>query len=119
MALRMSALREEITYVLHLESESGIDDYGNPLDIPSEPVTIPAAVAPLGGGGRLGAIELLVGRDTRISTYQITVGPDAMIDGLATFTWRGRAMEVVGEPLAFSSNGTVHHYEFGAKEILG
>src|ERR1044072_1289594 len=115
MAIRMAALREEITYTLYEEGESGINDYGDPIMEAQTPVTIPAAVQPLGGGGRLGAVELLIGRDTRIERYVVTVGPDAAIDGRATFTWRGRAMEVIGEPLAFSSNGTGHQYEVGAR----
>lgn len=89
-----------------------IDRYGNPVYTEESGVELPAAVQPLA------ATEDEVNRDTRIQRYHIIVGPDTALDGLTRVEWRGRSLQVIGEPLAFGARGEVHHYEFDAREVV-
>lgn len=89
------------------------DDYGNPTMVDSASADFPASVTPLD------ATEEEILRDTRIQRYWIIVNPDATVTGFSRITWRGKNMEVLGEPKVFTTPAGVHHYEFEAREILG
>lgn len=111
MSIRVGALRESIT--IFNRANSGTDRYGNPVLVEGTGVVVPAAVM------ALDATETEISEDRRITRYRVTVAPGVVLTGVARISWRGRSLEVVGEPKQHSANGNVHQQEFEVREILG
>lgn len=125
--IRAAALLERVTLegrFLPDLSESGyywdesgaeelVDRYGNPIVQLETGVEVACAVQVIV------ATEEEIRRNTRIQRYRFFVAPDAPVDGLTGCTWRGRSLEVIGEPLMYTMRGREHHYEFEAREIQG
>lgn len=111
MSIRVGALRETIT--IFNRANSGTDRYGNPVLVEGTGVAVPAAVMPLD------ATEQEIAEDRRVQRYRVTVAPDVALTGLARIAWRGRSLEVIGEPIAYSAHGNVHQQEFEVREVLG
>ena len=107
-------LRDRVT--VNYRTETGpVTPYGDPTM--EEALTVedvPAMVWPSGIPD-----ELLVGRDTRISIYNVILAPNVTIDGLSSIEWNGITMEVMGEPQMFMARGKEHHYEIKMRDIRG
>lgn len=109
--IRAGALRETVVLVARTPGEDR-DRYNNPVNVESE-TTVMAAVAVLD------ATEDDVSQDQRVQRYRVTVLPNAGVTGLSAVRWRGRTLEVLGEPLEYTAKGEAHHLEFDCREVLG
>lgn len=107
--MRSVALPDEIQ--VRTEGASTDEDrYGNPIPGPPAIVTFAAFVQPMD------ATEDEIGRDVRISRYEVWTAPDAPITGTASIVWEGHSLEVIGEPLRDSRQG-LRLLKFTAREI--
>lgn len=95
---------------------SGSDRYGN-TTYGTSTVVERMRVQPAVGDNP--AQEVLIDRDTRVTSFKIFALPTTTVTGLSTLTWEGRTLRVDGEPLPFYGRSSLHHYEFTAEEVLG
>lgn len=109
--IRKGSLRERVTIFRRVVT--GQDIYGADVYGESAGVEVRAAVMVLD------ATEDEVSRDTRISRYRIMLAPDAQIGGIDRVVWRGRSLEVIGEPQPNTIGGLAHHFEFDCREVRG
>jgi head-tail adaptor len=89
------------------------DRYGNATQTDDVGVPLRASVS------ASAAIEDEEGRETRVSTYTVTVEPTADVQGTSRIEWNDKSLEVVGEPLTHSVRGLSHHKSFEVREIRG
>lgn len=110
--IRQRALTETVSLIV--VTQTGAEDrYGNETEEEAAAVDVLASVEPLATS------ESEIGEDVRISRYRVLCSPDAAVDGLARVEWRGRSLEVIGEPKLHVSPRGPHHFEFEIREVLG
>lgn len=109
--IRKASLRERIT--IYRRVVVGQDTYGADIYGESPGVVVPAAL------DVRDATEEEISRDTRVQRYRVTVAPDAVLGGIDRIEWRGRSLEVIGEPQPETLRGSVHHIEFDVREVRG
>lgn len=110
--IRPAALRETVTLYTRAAS-GGVGRYGDALRDETAHEGVRAAVS------ALEAAEDEQLRDTRLQRYRALLAPDAPVDGLSRIEWRGRSMEVLGEPLLVTTRQGPHHLELVMREVRG
>lgn len=110
--IRAGALRELVDLVARTPGPAR-DRYNNPIEVETTTPNVRAAVQVLD------ATEDEVSQDQRIQRYRVTIEPTVVVNGLAAIVWRGRRLEILGEPLEYTAKGESHHYEFDVREVLG
>lgn len=93
--------------------DDGTDRYGQPRTSWSDPVEVRAMLKPLK------ALEALVAEDRRLTTYRVICQPVEDLTSLSRVTWRGKVLEVLGEPLLAADRNGPAHIDFTAREVLG
>lgn len=106
-----AAFPDSIDVTNHADAGAA-DRYGNATESSPSTATVGALVV------ALDATEDELGRDTRVSRYTVTTRPDVSVSGSSRIAWRGKALEVVGEPLQTSAEG-IRRLTFTAREIKG
>ena len=107
------ALKETVTVTKPGSATGARNEYGDPVYAAGTPTNFKAFVEPMD------STEDEITRDTRIQRFKILLEPTANIDGVSTVVWRGRTLEILGEPLPWIFLGKVHHLEVDAREVLG
>ena len=105
-------LRDEIT-VYSVTAGTATGPYGDPVDVESAGVTVPAYVEPLD------ATEDEINRDTRTTRYFVMTGDAVVVDELSRVVWEGESYEVKGEPGRWKNYRGPHHLEFEIQKTEG
>ena len=110
-----SLLIHMITVFLYVEGSE--DRYGNAQETYDAGTAHPARVQYLSVGGQ--GRELLVGRDTTQTWYEIFTQPGVVVDSRSVITWEGKRLQVDGEPTMVHDGIGEHHLQIMAKETVG
>lgn len=92
-------------------SGTPVADWANPIQVG----TFQAAVQGLTTTEELGE------RDGSRSRYRVFMFPDAPVTRSSRLAWRGKTLEIVGEPRTtyIHTENQAHHLELDAKEVNG
>ena len=93
------------------------DRYGNETNAYDAGTVYPARVQQLdvGGQGR----ELLVGRDTRQTWFEVFLPPNANLDALSLIDWNGKSLQADGEPSVVYDSTGPHHIQAVCRQVEG
>jgi|ERR1051326_3909215 head-tail adaptor len=97
-------------------SASTADRYNNPTSVFTSSGTYAARVEQINTAGRRSQ-EILAGRDTTLTWFEIFVGPSVSVKARDRIVWGSRTLEVDGAPVLRYNSTSLHHIEIIAKEI--